>query len=190
MNKSTELGIIDYSILTTMGKKGDYSSYENVVGALENYVFQDNPMGFTRKDNARDYIKSLSKDDIKKELVKNIVKKHCCAEQNGYATLLNTDKKFVDELTISEAELLIFKTISSPNTTMYEFDDILNKLPKLTTLMIESFVDSRYFDRSYMVTNLDSNELLTPDCQNLLFKIETFYLEKQNNKDNNLRVIS
>ena len=67
MNKSTELGMIDFSILTTMGKKGDYSSYENVVGALENYVINNNPMGFTRKDNARDYIKSLSKDDIRKE---------------------------------------------------------------------------------------------------------------------------
>ena len=72
MNKSTELGMIDFSILTTMGKKGDYSSYENVVGALENYVINNNPMGFTRKDNARDYIKSLSKDDIRKELLKNI----------------------------------------------------------------------------------------------------------------------
>lgn len=190
MNKSTELGMIDYSILTTMGKKGDYSSYENVVGSLENYVFYNNPMGFTRKDNARDYIKSLSKDDIKKELLKNIVKKHYCAEQNGYATLLNTDKKFVDELTISEAELLIFKTISSPNITMYEFNNILERIPKLTRLMIESFVDSRYFDRSYMVNNLDSTELLTPECQNLLFKIETFYLEKQNDENNNLRAIS
>lgn len=190
MNKSTELGMIDFSILTTMGKKGDYSSYENVVGALENYVINNNPMGFTRKDNARDYIKSLSKDDIRKELLKNIVKKHYFAEQNGYATLLNTDKKFVDELTISEAELLIFKPISSPNITMYEFNNILERIPKLTKLMIESFVDSRYFDRSYMVNNLDSTELLTPECQNLLFKIETFYLEKQNDENNNLRAIS
>ena len=153
MNKSTELGMIDFSILTTMGKKGDYSSYENVVGALENYVINNNPMGFTRKDNARDYIKSLSKDDIRKEL-------------------------------------LIFKTISSPNITMYEFNNILERIPKLTKLMIESFVDSRYFDRSYMVNNLDSTELLTPECQNLLFKIETFYLEKQNDENNNLRAIS
>ena len=96
----------------------------------------------------------------------------------------------MDELTISEAELLIFKTISSPNITMYEFNNILERIPKLTKLMIESFVDSRYFDRSYMVNNLDSTELLTPECQNLLFKIETFYLEKQNDENNNLRAIS
>ena len=54
--------------------------------------------------------------------------------------------------------------------------------------MIESFVDSRYFDRSYMVNNLDSTELLTPECQNLLFKIETFYLEKQSRKDRQKKI--
>ncbi len=36
-------------------------------------------------------------------------------------------------------------------------DDILKKMPKLTDLMIKSFVDSRYFDRSYMINNLDNN---------------------------------
>ena len=61
MNKSTELGMIDFSILTTMGKKGDYSSYENVVGALENYFINNNQMGFTIKYNDRDYIKILIK---------------------------------------------------------------------------------------------------------------------------------
>ena len=147
-------------------------------------------LGNANNESILHIFNNIKMKKLRKKLLKNIVKKHYFAEQNGYATLLNTDKKFVDELTISEAELLIFKTISSPNITMYEFNNILERIPKLTKLMVESFVDSRYFDRSYMVNNLDSTELLTPECQNLLFKIETFYLEKQNDGNNNLRAIS
>lgn len=186
MNKSTELGIIDYSTLTTMGKGNDYSSYENIVGALESYIFQNNPIGFTRKDNARDYIKSLSKDDIRKELLKNIIKKHYYAQNNGYETVLKTDKSFVDDLTISEAELLIFDTIQS--MPMISLDNMIDRLPKLTDLMIKSFVDSRYFDRNYMVNNLDNN--LNTECQNLLFKVESYYSDKQNNIEEKEKSIS
>ena len=88
MNRSRELSMIDYSILTTMGKGGDYACYENVVGALENFVFKNSAMGFTRKDDARNYISSLNKDEIRRELIKNIIKKHYCTIYNGYATIL------------------------------------------------------------------------------------------------------
>ena len=188
MNKSTELGMIDFSILTTMGKKGDYSSYENVVGALENYVINNNPMGFTRKDNARDYIKSLSKDDIRKELLKNIVKKHYCAMYSGYATILKTNKSFVDDLNISEAELLILDSIKT--MPIIAIDDILKRMPKLTDLMIKSFVDSRYFDRSYMINNLDNNGVENNECQNLLFKIDSYYEKSNINEESNRKIMS
>ena len=75
---------------------------------------------------------------------------------------------------------------------MESVDNILDRLPKLTELMIESFVDSRYFDRSYMVTNLDSNEVTNDECQNLLFKVDAYYAEKQEriNKDNHWKSMS
>lgn len=185
MNRSRELSMIDYSILTTMGKGGDYASYENVVGALENFVFQNNAMGFTRKDDARNYISSLNKDEIRRELVKNIIKKHYCTIYNGYAAILKTDKNFGDNLNISESELLIFDAVNEMQ--MESVDNILDRLPKLTELMIESFVDSRYFDRSYMVTNLDSNEIENEKCQTLLFKVDEYYAKKQGkmNEENN-----
>lgn len=184
MNRSRELSMIDYSILTTMGKGGDYASYENIVGALENFVFQNNAMGFTRKDDARNYISSLNKDEIRRELVKNIIKKHYCTIYNGYATILTTDKKIGDNLNISESELLIFNAVNEMQ--MESVDNILDRLPKLTEHMIESFVDSRYFDRGYMVTNLDSNEVSNYECQNLLFKVDAYYSRKQEiiNKEN------
>ena len=190
MNRSRELSMMDYSILTTMGKGGDYACYENVVGALENFVFKNSVMGFTRKDDARNYISSLNKNEIRRELIKNIIKKHYCAIYNGYATILNTNKKFGDNLNISESELLIFNAVNEMQ--MESVDNILDRLPKLTELMIESFVDSRYFDRSYMVTNLDSNEVTNDECQNLLFKVDAYYAEKQEriNKDNHGKSMS
>lgn len=185
MNRSRELSMIDYSILTTMGKGGDYACYENVVGALENFVFKNSTMGFTRKDDARNYISSLSKDEIRRELIKNIIKKHYCSIYNGYATVLKTSKKFDDNLNISESEILIFNAVNEMQ--MESVDNILNRLPKLTELMIESFVDSRYFDRSYMVTNLDNNEISNDEYQNLLFKVDAYYARKQErkNRENN-----
>lgn len=182
--KSTELSMIDYSILTTMEKGGDYACYENIVSALENYALYDNPNGFTKNKDARNYISSLSKEDIRKELLKNIVKKHYYAIYSGYATILKTNKKFDDNLNISESELLIFDAVNEMQ--MESIDNILDRLPKLTELMIESFVDSRYFDRSYMVTNLDSNEVSNEECQNLLFKVDAYYSRKQEiiNKEN------
>lgn len=185
MNRSRELSMIDYSILITMGKGGDYACYENVVGALEDFVFKNSTMGFTRKDDARNYISSLSKDEIRRELIKNIIKKHYCSIYNGYATVLKTSKKFDDNLNISESEILIFNAVNEMQ--MESVDNILNRLPKLTELMIESFVDSRYFDRSYMVTNLDNNEISNDEYQNLLFKVDAYYARKQErkNRENN-----
>lgn len=185
MNRSRELSMIDYSILTTMGKGGDYACYENVVGVLEDFVFKNSTMGFTRKDDARNYISSLSKDEIRRELIKNIIKKHYCSIYNGYATVLKTSKKFDDNLNISESEILIFNAVNEMQ--MESVDNILNRLPKLTELMIESFVDSRYFDRSYMVTNLDNNEISNDEYQNLLFKVDAYYARKQErkNRENN-----
>lgn len=182
MNRSRELSMIDYSILTTMGKGGDYACYENVVGALEDFVFKNSAMGFTRKDDARNYISSLNKDEIRRELIKNIIKKHYCSIYNGYATILTTDKKIGDNLNISESELLIFNAVNEMQ--MESVDNILDRLPKLTEHMIESFVDSRYFDRGYMVTNLDSNEVSNYECQNLLFKVDEYYSRKQEKMKN------
>ena len=115
---------------------------------------------------------------------KNIIKKHYCTIYNGYATILKTNKKFDDNLNISESELLIFDAVNEMQ--MESIDNILDRLPKLTELMIESFVDSRYFDRSYMVNNLDSNEVSNEECQNLLFKVDAYYSRKQEiiNKEN------
>ena len=61
---------------------------------------------------------------------------------------------------------------------MLAVDDIIDRIPKLTDLIIKSFVDSRYFDRSYMVTNLDRNEISSDECKNLLSKVDNYYYEK------------
>lgn len=187
MNRSTELKIIDFSSLETMNKGGEFSSYENMVAILENYIFYNNPNGFTKKDEARNYIKSLNPDDIRKELLKNIIKKHYCADLNSYASILGTNKGFNDDLSVPEADFLLFNAVSQMQ--MISVDNIIDRYPKLTDLMVKSFVNSRYFDRSYLANNLDNINI--NECQNLLFKIESYYAEKANNDlENDRKLIS
>ena len=69
-------------------------------------------------------------------------------------------------------------------------DDILKRMPKLTDLMIKSFVDSRYFDRSYMINNLDNNGVENNECQNLLFKIDSYYEKSNINEESNRKIMS
>ena len=173
MNKSTELNMIDYSSLKTMSKGGDYSCYENIVAALYNYVMCNNPNGFTKLDDARNYIMSLTKQDIERELLKNIVKKNFCSRYNHYATKLGTNKEFDDNLGISDAEVLIFNALSTMH--MDAVDYIIQKYPKLIDLMVKSFVDSRYFDTSYKIEKLDDENIITDECKRLLTKIDEHY---------------
>lgn len=178
MNRSTELNIIDYSILKTMSRGGDYSCFENAVAALLNYTMYNNPNGFTRLDNARNYIMSLSIDDIEKELLKNIVKKDFCSRYNHYACKLGTRKNFGDELDISDAEVLIFNAICTMHMDAVNY--IIKKYPELTDLMIKSFVDSRYFNSSYKIEKLEDEKIITDECAMLLKKIDDYYYQKQN----------
>ena len=55
--------------------------------------------------------------------------------------------------------------------------------------MIKSFVDSRYFDRSYMINNLDNNGVENNECQNLLFKIDSYYEKSNKNEESNRKII-
>ena len=107
---------------------------------------------------------------------------------SGYATILKTNKSFVDDLNISEAELLILDSIKT--MPIIAIDDILKRMPKLTDLMIKSFVDSRYFDRSYMINNLDNNGVENNECQNLLFKIDSYYEKSNINEESNRKIMS
>lgn len=58
---------------------------------------------------------------------------------------------------------------------MESIDNILDRITKINRTYDESFADSRYFDRSYMVTNLDSNEVSNEECQNYCFKVDAYY---------------
>lgn len=175
--KSTELNIIDYSVLKTMSKGGDYCTFENIVSALLNYIIYNNPNGFTKLDDARNYIMSLTKDDIEKELLKNIIKKNFCAIYNNYELKIKTNKKTSDNLSISDIEVLIFNSLSTMN--MNEIKYIIKKYIKL---IIKSFVETRYFDDNYKIEKLDNKDIITNECNKLLNMIDDYYQKLHDSK--------
>lgn len=175
MNRSVELNIIDYSVIKTIDKGGDYNSDFNINRAFNDYYFKNNPNGFTRDSDARNYISSLKREDIEKEMLKNLFKKEACAKLKQFTMLLDTEKTFKDKLTISEAELIVKKLIK--NLNMSEVKELLNKFPSVELLLLKSFVQSRYFDPSYGVNNLDNINILDSNEEALIQKIENYYLE-------------
>ena len=194
MNKSTELGMIDFSILTTMGKKGDYSSYENVVGALENYVINNNPMGFTRKDNARDYIKSLSKDDIRKELLKNIKLElpETPDIKDFKKLMLNRDEKIENEIIKPKDDLInklynenisLHKELSKQANTVNIAIEYEKKHPQI----LEDNVNLKFKCKKLEKTLENKEKELKQQFEDETYKIDYQYqkiinkLEKENN---------
>lgn len=131
--------IIDYAIKATMDKGGSFSSENYISSALKQYAKLNYSKGFTSNKSARKYIETLSKDDIDRELLKNIIKKRAYAETNGYNVLLNTNKTINDELTISELELILIKNMDEAPLDVAKY--LLDKLPKVRSLLINSFVD-------------------------------------------------
>lgn len=178
MEKDTKINIIDYSCSKTMSRGGDYNTFDNIYSALKTYFIDNNSGGFTRLDDARSNIESLTKDDIKVELLKNIVKKEACSNYYNYMRRLNTKKSFDDPLDTTDAELLIFKSIT--DMSMDEVEEILNKYPKLNNLLIDSFVSSRYFDDSYKIDNLEDKSIMTNEYNKLIEKIDSYYKGKNN----------
>ncbi|MBP3635866.1 MAG: hypothetical protein J6J17_05400 [Bacilli bacterium] len=177
MYKSTELNIIDYSCIKTMSKGGAYASFENIALALKNYINYNDSLGITSLDYARDYLKTLTKDDIEKELLKNVVKKFACSNYHNYMRLLGTEKSFNDELNVKEVEFLVFKSISEMHMDGVKY--LLEKYPKLIDSLIDSFVSSRYYSESYMIDNLDNDKFITPEYQRLIEKIDSYYQVKK-----------
>ena len=168
---------IDFACKETMKKGEDYSKQSQIYLALRNYMKDGNAIGFTRERNARDYIKSLSIDDIRKELLKNIVKKQSCSFYYGYSVRLGTEKTFDDNLEVDECEVLMVNAIKDMD--MNDVDYLLDKKQNINNLLIESFCNSRYFNPSFGENNLDDEKILSPIYEKLLDKVDKYYSDKE-----------
>ncbi|MBE6160569.1 MAG: hypothetical protein E7157_05965 [Lactobacillales bacterium] len=176
--KSEQLQCIDYAIEMTRNKGVPFNTRNAMSAALSQYYFNSNSGGFTKNGNARGYLETLSKNDIEKELLIEIIKKQACATRKGYHQKLSTSKTFDDEdLTIEDTELLLTGIMNQ--TRMEAVKYLLEKYPKLINQLIDSFVDARYFNESYGMQELD---IENPYYQNMIDKIENYYSELKVNE--------
>lgn len=168
---------IDFACMETMKKGEDYSKQSQIYCALRNYMSYGDLRGFTRNAGAREYMKSLSVDDIRKELLKNIIKKQSCSFYYGYSVRLGTEKTFDDNLEVDECEALMVNAIKDMD--MNDVDYLLDKKQNINNLLIESFCNSRYFNPSFGENNLDDEKILSPTYESLLNKVDKYYSSKE-----------
>ena len=166
------IGTLDYAIKKTIDKGGHFNDEKYIKDALQQYVELDISKGFTSNYDARENIESLSKDDIDRELLKNVVKKRAYAESNGYNILINTNKRINDDLNVSELEVILIKYMK--NSPIDITDYLVKKHPKIRSLLIESFVGSRYFRSDYGGDELDKQEM-SKYYRTLLNRIDEYY---------------
>lgn len=170
---------MDFACKETMKKGEDYSKQTQIYLALRNYMSSGDLRGFTRNAGAREYIKSLSRDDIKNELLKNLIKKRSCSFYYGYSVRMGTEKKVYDDLSVDECEVLMVNAIKDMD--MNDVDYLLDKKQNINNLLIESFCNSRYFNPSFGENNLDDEKILSPLYKNMLNKVEIYYENKKEN---------
>ena len=178
MNRSQELECLDFACRTTIAKKqmqGKTQIQKDINEAIDYYVKYANPNGFTRDDNARGYVRTLSKKSIDKELFLNIVKLAALKQYRGEETLLKINKGFEDDLSNEEFELLTFEAIRNPNNSMHTIIEYYNANPKLYDMLVFSFVHRRYFDRLHTKEALDDNDMMATlwDYASLQGKVES-----------------
>ncbi len=168
---------LDFACKETMKKGEDYSKQTQIYLALRNYMSSGDLRGFTRNAGAREYIKSLSRDDIKNELLKNLIKKRSCSFYYGYSVRMGTEKKVYDDLSVDECEVLMVNAIKDMD--MNDVDYLLDKKQNINNLLIESFCNSRYFNPSFGENNLDDEKILSPIYERLLDKVDKYYSDKK-----------
>ena len=176
---SNNLKKLDFACKETMKKGEDYSKQSQIYLALRNYMKDGSSNGFTREKHARDYIKSLSRDDIKNELLKNLIKKRSCSFYYGYSVRMGTEKKVYDDLSVDECEVLVINAMQ--NIGMNNIDNLIDENENIVNLLIESFCNSRYFNSSFGEENLDNEKILSPLYKNMLNKVEIYYENKKEN---------
>jgi hypothetical protein len=166
--------IIDYVINTTRSKGGNFNSYEYIKTALSQFCKYNYSKGFTSTGEARNYIEGLSMDDIDRELLKNLVKKKNYASKNSYNLVLGSNKQMSTDLEQSELEYLFIENMKKSPIDVEDY--LLNKKeePSFRDRLIESFVDSRYFNPSYGAHELDECSVF-PEYKYLLDKIDQYY---------------
>ena len=176
--KSYELQCIDYACLKTLEKGGEFSTEKHITNALLKLLIEGYTFGFTSNGRARDYISSLSFEQIEKELLKNVIKTNELATRKGYMVLLGTQKTFDDKgLANDEVKILLMNILKEGRMESVKF--ILNKSPNLYKNLISDFVSTRYYKDGYKFDQLDNISTFSKENSMLLQKIDNYYNQIQ-----------
>lgn len=176
MNRSQELELLDYACKTTIAKEtttGKTQVQEDINNAIKYYVKKGQPQGFTRTNGARNYVETLNKDIIEKELLLNIVKINALKDFNHEATLLSVNKSFNDDLSIDELEFLTYKLIEKYDISSVRA--LFESFPDKYEQLVRSFVYRRYFDSLHNADTLDDQQIMTWEYAAKQGKIESAF---------------
>lgn len=183
---------IDFAILTT--RNSNAKKYENhprkeemvsnyyFYSAIKHYLTHFNETNkadyITRNQNARNVFRSLSKEDIYAELLKNIIKMDAFMVRNGYNIALAAKPNFRDCTNYLEKEKWLYRQIMY--TSLDEFDSLIHRDPSILNQLIYSYVEDRYFS-GYDREAIDDEMNLNRDENSVIFNIDNFYKKKTYN---------
>lgn len=163
---------IDFAIISTISKKGSFFEEEYINEALKKLLKENFSRGFTKDNNARYDMEQLSKKQIEKEMLKNVVKKYALMKKLGYR--INGNKKIsIDRISsVEDADALMYTIIK--NNDINHVSYILEKNPNLYNYLISSFINSRYHDKRF-INKLDDQKKIDGENKKLLEKLDNLY---------------
>lgn len=181
--------IIDYAIITTRdSNEKKYANHPRKEERVSNYYFysaikhylthfnETNKADYiTRNQNARNVFRSLSKEDIYAELLKNIIKMDAFRVRNGYNVALAAKPNFHDCTNYLEKEKWLYRQIMY--SSLDEFDSLIHRDPSVLDQLINSYVEDRYFS-DYDREAIDDEMNLNRDENSVIFNIDNFYKKK------------
>lgn len=188
----TNLEKIDYACVMT---KRRYESYynndqkmnEHLVQALMN-AFKLNHSGFTRENNARSEIMTLSKEEVEAELLKNLIRtvsyKRSTNDPEYMKGMSSSLDQINEQMPLPIIENTLYNSLLELNSNVEnngmergELSFQLMNQPQIQKVMVESFIHNRY-DRNINVC-LEENNLSNIEME-IIDSLDAYLLRNQN----------
>lgn len=188
----TNLEKIDYACVMT---KRRYESYynndqkmnEHLVQALMN-ALKLNYSGFTRENNARSEIMTLSKEEVEAELLKNLIRtvsyKRSTNDPEYMKGMSSSLDQINEQMPLPIIENTLYNSLLELNSNVEnngmergELSFQLMNQPQIQKIMVESFIHNRY-NRNINVC-LEENNLSNIEME-IIDSLDAYLLRNQN----------
>lgn len=183
MEKDYNLQCIDYAIFQTIERAKeseelrDLGTIKHLTNAILEYMFKNNAKGFSSKNNGRDYILQLNKNDFEEQLLKHVVKAKNTKTVLGFAQPLSFNKDISENLTDDEVQEFFYKAYGEMDTSGIKY--ILDKYPYLYKDLASKFIEERYFNMKLGLNELD-RKINNYQDNYYYYKLDSFYNELRN----------